>query len=315
MHIQARHYPLLLAAVTTLLAVGPFLLRADETLDIDLFSAETPTGWTANPAEGAYVIFDPSETISLIINYTEYQQPDLSVMAKRLAADYVVKELDSSSGFLFFEDKDYRFWRGLTPQGQSLEISVHGTHEKLPALLKSVEISAETKKKTEWAAQLQILLESLKEPEVIDWLTGATPLFADPPAPRPEAALAGEPEATVPWHGMGLNAQVPQSWSIATENGAARFSAPDQKEYLLVIPLPSLKISDFGDDFDRYQARCVEEVGQIGGVNMRAAEGTIYFDMPDLSEGEIFYTENSSFALIRQGGSLELEALHWSLLE
>lgn len=312
MHIQARYYPLL-AAVVILLSISPFLWA--ETLDMDLFSAEAPSGWTANPAEGAYVIFDPPETISLIINYTEYQKPDLPVMAKRLAADYAVKELDNSAGFLFFEDKDYRFWRGLTPQGQSLEISVHGTHEKLPDLLKGVEVSAETQRNTELASQLLILLENLKKPEVIDWLTGAAPLFADPPAPRPELTQIGEPEATMPWQGLGLNAQVPQSWAISTENGQARFSAPNQKEYLLVIPLPSLKVGDFVDDFDRYQAKCEEEVGKIGGVNMRAAEGTTYFDMPDLSEGEIFNTGTASFVLILHGRSPELESLHWSLLE
>lgn len=337
MNRRAKYSPLL-AALTLILAAP--LLKA-ESLDLDILTAEAPAGWTANPAEGAYVIFDPTETVSLIVNYTKYYQPDFSVMARRLAIDNAVKELgdfskyfqpDSQdtagrlaidnvfkdlgnfSGFIFFEDRDYRFWRGVTLAGQSMEISVHGTHENLPDLLKNIRVSAETKD-IGTRSQFQVLLNCLRNPEVIAWLTGAAPLFADPPRPRPEPIPAGEPEATKLWQGLGLTGLAPQSWTISTENDQTKFSSADQKEHLIIIPLPSLKVADFGDDFDRYQARCVEEVARIGGVNLRAAEGTIYFDMPNLSEGEIFNADNHSFILIRQGGSPELEALHWSLLE
>jgi|GEM_PF-4423855 len=310
-------YIALLAAIVFIFAVGSQL--RGETLDMDLFTAEAPAGWTAGPAEGAFVVFDPEETISLIINYTEYAYPDPAVMAKRLGTEYAVKTLDESAGFVFSEnsdDGDYRFWRGLSPEGQSLEISVHGSHEKLAELLQSLAVSAEARKEATLAAQLQTLLDNLKKPEVISWLTGSAPLSADPPPAKPEADRAGEPAETVPWRGdQNLGAQVPKSWSIDTEKGRTRFSSPDRKEQFTVIPLTSLKVVDFGDDFDRYQAGCAEEVHKIGGVNIRSAEGTVFFDLPDLSEGEVFNRGDNSFILIRQGSSPELEALHWSLFE
>lgn len=308
---QAKYFPFV-AVAAVLLAAGA-LLRA-ETLDMDLFTAQAPAGWTASPTEGAYVIFDPDEAISLIINYSQYERPDFAVMGRRLAAEKAVRELADSAGFLFAEDKAYRFWRGLTPAGQSLEISVNGTHPRLSELLRSLGLSSAAQNDQELAGQLQSLLENLKQQEVLDWLTGAVPLSADPPRSAPEPAQSGEPETRI-WQGLNLTAKAPQSWSIAAENEQTRFTSPDQSEYLLLIPLPALKLSDFGDDFARYKASCVEEIAKIGGVNLRAAEGTIYFDRPDLSKGEIFYAGDDSFILIRQGNSPELEALHWSLLE
>lgn len=313
MNSRLKNLPL---AVALLFLLGLATQLWGETLALDLFTAEAPPGWAAGPAEDVYYVFDPEEKISMLIGSTVYAHPEPSVMARRLGAEYAVKTLDDSAGFLFFEDKDYRFWRGLSPEGRSLEVSVHGTHPKLAGLLKSIEISSETKKDTELAAQLQVLLENLKRPEVIDWLTFAAPLFAEPPAPRPEPAEVGEPAATTPWRGeLQLTAKLPQGWNAATENGQTRFTSPDQKEYLLVIPIASAKVSDFGEDYEAYKARCVAEVHQVGGVNIRAAEGTVYFDLPDLSRGEVFHVDEHIFILVRQGGSPELEALHWSLFE
>lgn len=304
----------LLAALILIFAAG--LQLSDETsLNLDPFTARAPKGWAAGPAEGVFYVFDPEEKISMLIGSTEYANPDSAVMARRLGVEYAVKTLDDSSGFFFFEDKDYRFWRGLTPEGRALEVSVHGTHEKLAEVLKSIEISASTKKDAAAAAQFQVLLANLKKPEVIDWLTFAAPLFADPPPPRPEPAQADESEAT-PWRGeLNLAAKLPQGWSVAAENGQTRFSSPDRREYLVVIPIRTMKVSDFGENYERYRTSCLAEIQKIGGLNIHDAEGQIRFDLPDLSRGEIFHVDDNIFILLIQGGSPELDYIHWSLFE
>lgn len=297
--------PLVLIAV---LAVGQ--LRADS-LNLGLLTAEAPSGWTAAPVEGAYVVFGPGEKVSMTITFAEYAYPDPRVMAGRLAADYAVKALDDEAGFIFFQDRDFRFWRGLSAGGQSLEISVHGTDEHLAALLSGLKIPLSGRDDAALSEQLEFLLGKLKKDEVISWLTGQTPPFAEPPAFGSENLEGYDPEGAKDWSGRGLSARVPKSWTVTEEEGRIRFASPDQAEFLIVKTLPAVKPALGREALARRQ----QEIHQLGGVNLRSAEGRIFFDLPDLSGGEMFDGESESIVLIRQGGGPELEALQWSLFE
>ena len=290
----------ILFATAVLLFTASLAFAARE--EANYFSAEVPKGWKFSQ-EGALAGFyapDPGPFITIITD--EYENVDMAELVAQRAGENPVQLLGDELGFIFEDQSGERVWGMLADGGLYCEVSTSAKYDGLAQFLASLKSDGKT-------PGMDQAIKAAQSPEVLNWLQFTTPSFAGQGGPEEtESETEGQADQAGVLSGTGLTAEIPNGWKVTEEGDTVLFTAADGSVSLSaqLLPLES-------DDYDAFVAFSKKHAKGLGGKNIRTAEGTVEFTMPDGSTGNMSQYGKTCLLLFFFGESDEQQVLGASI--
>ncbi len=237
---------------------------ADDRTDVGDYSVQTPKDWMFSQEESMTAFRAPEDAHSILVLTTMYENGKLDAIIKEQAGKNTeVRKQPDGRSYMYEDASGSRVWGMLSKNGQFCEITVENEFEGTGAFLASM-------KPGDDAPGMKDVIKAANSPEVVAWLS-----FAPEKAAAPAKAKESRAKAR-PFKGNGLVATVPPGWSAKIDKNTVVFTADDESAGIVasLLPLPSDKYKDF-EAFSKKFAK------QLGGSNIRSAEGMVEFQTKD----------------------------------
>ena len=287
------------AAALVLFTVPP---APAETVDAGSYSAEVPEGWE-NEAPGgiAHVFMAPDDACTITIIDQTLELPSQAAMLKAREGEGAVRALGEGLGYLFDDGTGARIWEMVTDGGLYFIIQVDKPWDGMEDFVKGLKHTGEN-------TDMATVFKALANPAVAEWLSFKTPALAKAAKEEPGS------EAEIPskeFTGQGITASVPEGWKADANKTMVTFSAPDEKEFLMIRVLATGLGEDAdSEDFEKFAMPVIEK---LEGRNVSSFHGTLNFNTENGLAGYMEPREETGLLVIFSGNSPALDVVKGSV--
>lgn len=261
--------------------------------DAGEFSAELPDGWYMTQDEEVTNFSTPDASTELVVIVKKYEKPAVNEIIAEWAGQTPIKMLTDNS-YIYEDAAGARSWGMVAADGAFAEICATEAYDGLGAFLGSLKAADAEKGLGE------IFRAAVSSGEVAEWLTFATPPFAE----REDAGSDGEDQESTPYEHKTFTANIPAGWTVEEKDESVVF-ASEAKDGFVIVRVTALA----SDDGKAFAAFAKEQAQGLGAKNVTVGEGVVEFTTEKGANGMFTQFGAKSLFLLFGGDSPRIDDL------